>query len=89
MKSSVFNLLIFSLIFKAQPVDLFPHTNHCELVVLFERPAKHELEQQKTITPTTTSTAVATTKTVSDKQTQVDSVPGQETTVDEQTVNAS
>ncbi|XP_075261614.1 tRNA (uracil-5-)-methyltransferase homolog A-like [Convolutriloba macropyga] len=25
---------------KAQPVDLFPHTNHCELVVLFERPSQ-------------------------------------------------
>lgn len=22
---------------KAIPVDMFPHTNHCELVVLFER----------------------------------------------------
>lgn len=38
---------------KAQPVDLFPHTNHCELVVLFERPSKHEVQQQAKTTVAT------------------------------------
>ena len=34
--------------FQAQPVDLFPHTNHCELVVLFERASKQDTPVQKT-----------------------------------------
>ena len=31
---------------RAIPVDMFPHTPHCELVVLFERICQHEVLEQ-------------------------------------------
>lgn len=31
---------------RAIPVDMFPHTSHCELVVLFERICQHEVSEQ-------------------------------------------
>jgi len=30
---------------KAIPVDLFPHTKHCEMIILFERELPKQFEQ--------------------------------------------
>jgi len=43
-------------------VDMFPHTSHTELVILFER------ETKATSTPTTTATEAVTTETTAETE---------------------
>jgi hypothetical protein len=40
---------VSNLCFKLQPVDMFPHTPHCELVVLFERESSDEVGEVETV----------------------------------------
>ena len=67
----------------AVPVDLFPHTHHCELVILLERIKRHELSEQSgtsqstpdgvatpaAATTTTTATAAAAAKIETESET--------------------
>ena len=64
-------------------MDLFPHTHHCELVILLERIKRHELSEQSgtsqstpdgvatpaAATTTTTATAAAAAKIETESET--------------------
>ena len=54
----------------AIPVDLFPHTHHCELVILLERMKHHELDD-------TSVDSNQSPKLTTDKQTKSETKPGQ------------
>ena len=58
----------------AIPVDLFPHTPHCELVILLERIKQHELAETD---PTTDQSQSPKLTTVTDSQTETETKSGQ------------
>ena len=58
----------------AIPVDLFPHTPHCELVILLERIKQHELAETD---PATDQSQSPNLTTVTDSQTETETKSGQ------------
>ena len=58
----------------AIPVDLFPHTPHCELVILLERIKQHELAETDSATDQSQSPNLTT---VTDSQTETETTSGQ------------
>jgi hypothetical protein len=61
----------------AIPVDLFPHTPHCELVILLERIKQHELAAETDPPMATDQSQSQKLTTVTDNQTETETKSGQ------------